>query len=231
MVLKAGVGEGLARAPGSGLPGYGFGERFVDMAVHVLSVGFSIGAVIALMTVAVPDQPAIAILSLAIYGTGLIAVFGFSAAYHLVPKRGWKELLRRLDHATIFVMISGSYTPFALVKMEAGVGHILFAAVWVVALVGVVLKLFFPLRKYRKLAIGLYLGLGWAALATADPLFSTVSVSAMVLLIVGGLLYTVGVIFHVWKRLPYQNAIWHVFVLAAAVCHFVAILGDVALAR
>ncbi len=230
MTLKPGMGEGLARAPGSGLPVYGLGERFVDMVVHVLSVGFAIGAVIALMIVAVPDQPAISILSLAIYSVGLIAVFGFSAAYHMVPKRGWKELLRRLDHATIFVMIAGSYTPFALVKLDAGVGHALFAAVWAVALAGVVLKLFFPLRKYRKLSIALYLGLGWAALTTADPLFSTVSVPAMVLLIVGGLLYSVGVLFHVWKRLPYQNAIWHVFVLAAAICHFVAILGDVALA-
>ncbi len=213
-----------------GFPIYTGPERFADLIVHVLSVAFSLGAVIALMAVAIPDQPAISILSLAIYSIGLIAVFSFSAAYHLVPKRGWKELLRRLDHATIFVMIAGSYTPFALVKLESGIGHLLFAAVWVVALAGVVLKLFFPLRKYRKLSIGLYLGLGWAALATADPLFSAVSVPAMVLLIVGGLLYSVGVLFHVWKRLPYQNAIWHVFVLAAAVCHFVAILGDVALA-
>lgn len=230
MVLKAGVGEGLARIPGSGFPVYTMRERLADMVVHVLSVGFAIGAVIALMIVAIPDQPARSIVSLIVYGIGLMAVFGFSAAYHLVPKRGWKELLRRLDHATIFVMIAGSYTPFALVKMDAGVGTWLLAAVWLVALAGVVLKLFFPLRRYRRLSIGLYLGLGWAALATADPLFSSVSSPAMVLLLVGGLLYSVGVIFFVWKRLPYQNAIWHVFVLSAAVCHFVAILGDVALA-
>lgn len=211
-------------------PEYSLGERLVDGAVHVVSVGFAIGAVIALMVVAIPEASGLALTSLLIYGIGLTAVFSFSAAYHLVPKQGWKELLRRLDHATIFVMIAGTYTPFALVKMGDTVGPWLLAAVWAVASVGVAIKLFLPIRRFRTVSLALYLMLGWAVILTFEPFLAAVSVTAGVLVVVGGALYTIGVGFYLWKSLPYQNAIWHVFVLAAAVCHFVAIFADVALA-
>ena len=211
-------------------PEHSLGERLADGSVHVLSVGFAIGAVIVLMIVAIPNASGLALASLVIYGIGLTAVFSFSAAYHLVPKQGWKELLRRLDHATIFVMIAGTYTPFALVKMGDTVGPGLLTAVWAVALVGVAIKLFLPIGRYRTLSLVLYLAMGWSVIATFEPFIAAVSLTAGILVVLGGALYTIGVAVYLWKGLPYRFAIWHGFVLSAAVCHFVAIFAEVALA-
>jgi len=203
-------------------PEYGLGERIADGIIHVLGVAGSLVAVAILIAIAVSTLPMGVTASLMVYGLAMIAMFGFSAAYHLIPVPDWKLLLRKLDQAAIFIKIAGTYTPFALVKMGGVAGYTLFGVVWAVALSGAAAKLLVqPKRDW--FSVPLYLALGWAGLAAIQPLVMSVPTESLVLLGVGGAIYTVGVLFHIWESLPYQNAIWHLFVLAGTACHFAAV--------
>lgn len=203
-------------------PKYTLGERIADGIIHAVGVTAGLVAVIAMMIVAVPSQPVSTTASLAVYGFAMLAMFGCSAAYHLIPAPGWKPTLRRIDQAAIFLKIAGTYTPFALIKMGGFVGYALLSSVWVIALAGAAGKLLLT-SSWDRTAIALYLSLGWAGLATMQPLAASMSLTPLILLTLGGVLYTVGVIFHLWRTLPYQNAIWHLFVLAGTACHFGAV--------
>lgn len=209
-------------------PDYSLGERIADAAVHALGVSASLVAAVVLLVIAVSHAPPLSVVSLTVYGAGLIAVFAFSAGYHLVRRPRLKAVLRRFDHAAIFVMIAGTYTPFALISIGGRWGFTLLAIVWSVAAFGVVWKLFLPWRLER-LSVALYLAQAWVMVAALEPLTAAVSSSVLMLLAIGGGLYTFGVIFHVWRRLPYHNAIWHALVLIAAACHYTAVLAAVAL--
>ena len=209
-------------------PKYSSRERLADNTVHFVGVIASIAAVATLMGVAVSSLPHITSISLAIYGCGMLIMFVASATYNLMRHTQWREILRRLDHAAIFVMIAGTYTPFSLVKIGGIIGPLLFAVVWIVAIVGMVLKLQNS-RRFDRLLLALYLVQGWAVLVAIGPLVTSISTSALLLLGIGGFLYSVGVIFYLWKKLPFHNAIWHLFVLLGASCHFAAVMGSVAL--
>ena len=187
-------------------------------------VGGAIAAV-ALMVWAGMTLPATSVAALTIYCTGLLAMLWCSGVYHLLPASTWKPVLRRLDHAAIFVKIAGTYTPFAMVKLDGATGMVLLAGVWAVALAGAAAKLILS-ADWDKLAIGVYLALGWSGVVMLQPLVAHVSRGALLLLAAGGIVYSLGVVFFVWERLPYQTAIWHAFVLAGTACHF----GAVALA-
>ncbi|HEX9648051.1 MAG TPA: hemolysin III family protein [Alphaproteobacteria bacterium] len=227
---------GLRREPSGARPGHRLssattfpGERAADRFVHVLGVAASLAAAGALMIVAIANLETLPVLSLAVYATGLAAGFGLSAGYHLVTREALRKTLRRLDHAAIFVLIAGTYTPFALVSIGGPWGHALLAAVWAIALVGIAAKVLLP-GRFERAAIVLYLVQGWAGLAVLNPLVNGVSATTLSLLGAGGVLYTLGVVFHLWRGLRYQTAIWHAFVLVAAACHYVAVLDAVALA-
>lgn len=207
-------------------PQYTLRERVADGCVHIVGVTASLVALTALLVIGVKSQVTLWAASLAIYGCALVAMFGCSAGYHLVIRPRVKEILRRLDHAAIFLMIAGTYTPFVLIKMNDAWGFGLLAVVWTIAAIGIALKLLAP-RYLEGLSIVLYLIQGWAVLAAWQPLVAAVPGWVVVLLITGGALYTVGVVFHLWHRLPYQNAIWHGFVLSAASCHYAAVIGVV----
>ncbi len=166
-------------------------------------------------------MPAAIFIGLIVYSIGLIGMFAASAAYNLVSHAGLKEILRRLDHAAIFVMIAGSYTPFALLVGGAA-GHTLLAAVWAIAAAGVAIKLRFP-RRFDKLSVLLYLAQGWIVLFALNPIIAALPDRALTLLVVGGIVYTLGVAFHLMERLRFHNVIWHIFVLGGAACQFVAI--------
>lgn len=198
-------------------------ERRADLVVHVIGVCGAVGAVAVLLAIAIPTQHPPAILSASVYGSALVATFGLSAAYNLATHSGRKEVLRRLDHATIFVMIAGTYTPFVLISLAGNLGYTMLAIVWLAAIIGIVFKLACPRRFERALVI-YYLMLGWIGLPLAGVLIAVLPVSTLALLVAGGVLYTVGVVFHLWDRLPYQNAIWHAFVLTAAGSHCLAVL-------
>jgi len=203
-------------------PEYGLGERIADGIIHVVGVAGSLIAVAVLVAIAVSTLPLSATASLLVYGLATIAMFGFSAAYHLIPVPDWKLFLRKLDQAAIFIKIAGTYTPFALVKMGGVAGYTLFSVVWTVALAGAAAKLLVqPKRDW--FSIPLYLALGWAGLAAIQPLVMAVPSESLILLGVGGAIYTAGVLFHIWESLPYHNAIWHLFVLVGTACHFAAV--------
>jgi hemolysin III len=208
-------------------PTYTEAEVKADACVHAIGVTAGFIAAITLVTVALMHLPTNAATAVVIYALGMLAMFCFSAAYNLSrgPKR-W--LLRRCDHAAIFIKIAATYTPFAAAKMGGTVGFALLAAVWGIALAGAAAKLIAPAQLGRASYL-LYLVQGWACVFTMQPLLATLSPMAMTLLLVGGALYTVGVVFHLRERLPYHNAIWHGFVLVASACHFGAVLDAVVL--
>lgn len=198
-------------------------ERLIDGAIHGLGVVGSVVAVGFLLHRVTPARDPLTTAAAAAYGGGLVAMVWLSAAYNLVPRLDWKERIRPYDHAAIFLMIAGTYTPFALVALGGAVGFGLFAAVWLTAAAGMALKLLRP-RRWERAALVLYLALGWAGLPLLAPMIAALPAPVLALLGIGGLFYTAGVTFHLWERLPYQNAIWHGFVLAGAGCHFVAVL-------
>ncbi|MGC2397213.1 MAG: hemolysin III family protein, partial [Rhodomicrobium sp.] len=202
-------------------PSYTPLERIADGCVHTVSVLFSLAAAALLLVGAIGVLPAAIFVGLIVYSIGLVGMFAASAAYNLVSHVGVKEILRRLDHAAIFVMIAGSYTPFALV-VGGRAGHMLLAAVWAIAAVGVAIKLRYPWR-FDKLSVLLYLSQGWIVLLALDSITAALSNRALSLLVAGGVVYTVGVAFHLMERLLFHNVIWHIFVLGGAACQFAAI--------
>ena len=200
---------------------YTRGEIAADAVVHALGVGFALigGPILIGLVAAGRDGWTIAAIS--IYVATLIAMFASSAGYNLAPISKVKEALRRLDHSTIYLKIAGSYTPFALISMSGGAGKTLLLMVWLAAGFGIALKLIYP-RRFQILSLVLYLAMGWAAIVIADEVAASVETATMVLLLTAGGLYSVGVVFHVWDKLPFQNAIWHLFVLAATAVLYAA---------
>lgn len=197
-------------------------EYRADRAVHVIGLALAPVAVVALVAAALRDGGPREVGGVVIYGIGLLTMLCCSALYNLrigSPRREW---LRRLDHAAIYVMIAGTYTPFTLLWLPPDWGWAFCAAVWAVAGLGVALKIGWP-RRLERLAVALYLALGWSILLVIDPILASLTATAGTLLLAGGVLYSLGVVFHLWHRLRYQNAIWHSFVLLAAACHFAAI--------
>jgi hemolysin III len=201
-------------------------ERIADNVIHVTGLAAGLTAVLIMMFAALGSLPAASTASLAIYGTGMLAMLGCSAAYHIIPVTGWKGFLRRLDHAAIFLKIAGTYTPFAAIKIGGAAGATLLGTVWSVALFGSAAKMLLA-STWDRLAIPLYLALGWGGIVMVHDLAASATLISLILLGAGGVLYTVGVVFHLWRSLPYQNAVWHAFVLAGTGCHFGAVTSAV----
>ena len=201
---------------------YTSSERLTDGIIHVVGVSSSLIAVSSMLAIASVSLPALSFLSALIYGVGMIAMLSFSAAYHLIRVPRWKNTLRRLDQAAIFLKIAGTYTPFALVKLGGWAGLALLSSVWTIALFGAAAKLMLSSR-WDRLAVILYLSLGWSGLFVWQSLATSISLTALILLGIGGVIYSIGVIFHLWQSLPHQNSIWHLFVLVGTGFHFGAV--------
>lgn len=199
------------------------GARLADACLHALGVASSIAACLVLAR-AMPSPPIpLAAAAIASYAVGLVVMLGCSAAYNLAPAGRSKRILRRMDHAAIFLMIAGTYSPVALLGIGGAWGWSVVGVVWAGALLGAGLKLLAP-GRFERLALAAYLLLGWVGIVAIVPMAEALPPSDLAWLGAGGLLYSLGVVAHVSKRLPYQNAIWHGFVLAAAACHFVVVL-------
>lgn len=161
----------------------------------------------------------------AIFCGSMILLFSVSAAYHWLPRGSTKDLLRRLDHAAIFLFIAGSYTPFMLGSVADAGGMWVLAAVWVIAAFGIVAKCVDRLT-HPVLSTSLYLGLGWISVFVLEPLISSTPPAGVVLLVGGGVLYTLGaIVFHLDERIRYAHFVWHLLVMSASACHFVAVLN------
>ncbi len=198
-------------------------EDVADAVVHVLGVLFAINASLWLLF-HVTGLPVV--VSVSIYCVGLLAMICCSAAYNLMPHhRPSKMMLRRLDHAAIFIMIAATYTPFAVNRLGVTSGAIILSIVWACASFVVVMKLIWP-RRFEWLSLGLYLAMGWVIVAVIQPLSMTLAHVNFWLLMAGGIVYSAGVVFYVVERIPYHKAIWHAFVLTATALQFSSIWGE-----
>ena len=180
------------------------------------------GAVPVLITLALIHGSALHITAFSLYGGSLVLLYATSTLYHAARHPRLKRTFRVLDHAAIFILIAGTYTPIALLTLDGWLRGVMLVAVWSLAITGCVFK-FFCTGRYERLSLALYLGMGWLALVVVKPVMEALPLAAFAWLVVGGLLYTGGVLFYAWQRLPYNHAVWHLFVLAASICHFVAI--------
>ena len=198
-------------------------EHIADGVVHAIGVALGVPAAVAVVLVAVLSNGANGITPVLLYALGLVAMFGCSAAYNVLRTSRLSAWLRRCDHAAIFAMIAGTYTPFTVLGIGGAWSAGLTAIIWTIAGLGIAAKLLQP-RWIEPVSIVLYLALGWIGLVAIKPFIESMSPSTLILLLVGGLIYSAGVIFHVWRRLPYHTAVWHGFVLVAAGVHYAAVM-------
>jgi hemolysin III len=202
---------------------YDRAELIADGIVHGIGVFGGVVAVTVLIVLAAVFASTYEIVSVSVYAAGLLAMLGLSAAYNLWPVSRGKWLLRRLDHSAIYILIAATYTPVFAQLKDRVFAMSLLSGVWSVAAVGIVLKLFFP-GRFDRVSVGLYLAMGWSGLIAYDAGLSSLPQLALWFIVAGGLLYSLGVIFHAWRRLRFQNVIWHCFVLLGAACHYTAVL-------
>ena len=202
---------------------YDRAELIADGIVHGIGVFGGVVAVTVLIVLAAVFASAYEVVTVSVYAAGLLAMLGFSAAYNLWPVSRRKWLLRRFDHSAIYVLIAATYTPIFAQLQDRVFAMSLLAGVWGVAAVGVTVKLMFP-GRFDRLAVGIYLAMGWSGIIAYDAGLSQLPKLAFWLILAGGLLYSFGVIFRAWQRLRFQNVIWHCFVLLGAACHYTAVL-------
>jgi len=215
--------ESVSMTPPPNPPRYTLGEEIANSVIHGLGIVFGIAGLAVLIAFASLRGDAWHIVGCSIFGAALILLYTTSTLYHSIPLPRVKAVLRTLDHAAIFLLIAGTYTPFLLVNLRGPWGWSLFAVIWGLALSGIVLRIARG-RRSPRWAVGLYIGMGWVVLVAIEPLATRVAPGGLWLLLLGGLAYTLGVGFYLWRRLPYHHAIWHIFVLAGSILHFFAIL-------
>jgi hemolysin III len=203
-------------------PRYDATEAAADRVIHIVGVSAAVTAVVWLLASLAPDATVKQVATLLVYSFGLIGMLAASAAYHLTRPGRLKSALRRIDHAMIFVMIAGSYTPFALNALGPGLGVPLCIAVWALAVIGVALKLACPLR-FERVSLALYLGMGWMLLVVIRSFVASLSAEVLLLLLAGGIVYSLGAAVHAAGRLRFHNAMWHAMVLIAAGLHLAAV--------
>jgi hemolysin III len=201
---------------------YSEAEELVNRCTHGIGTALSLVGAIALISLAAQQHDGYRLVSACIYGVATVIFFSISTLYHTVRKPYIRYRLNILDHSAIYLMIAGSYTPFTLVTLRGPWGWALFATVWGLGAVGAVLKSF---TVHRLPIIGplIYLILGWSMVVALKPLSAALATDGLVLLFAGGAAYSIGVVFYFWERLPYNHAIWHLFVLIGSACHFYSI--------
>ncbi|MGC1550021.1 MAG: hemolysin III family protein [Rhodanobacter sp.] len=205
------------------VPRYAHGDELASSVIHGIGILLSIAGLATMVTFAASYGGARAVTASAVYGMSLILLYTASTLYHSVSGEAAKRLLRTFDHIAIFLLIAGTYTPFTLIALSGAWGWSLFGTIWTLALLGSALELGM-LKRYRRFAVLLYVAMGWVGMVAFKPLLAHLQTGGMVLLIAGGAAYTLGVPFYLWRRLPYHHSVWHFFVLAGSVLHFLAVL-------
>ena len=198
-------------------------ELIADGVVHGIGIIAGIVAATVLVVLTAVYATAVDIVAVSIYVAGLLSMLVLSATYNLWPVSPTKWLLRRFDHSAIYVLIASTYTPFIMELKDSVFAIAVLIGVWCVAIFGIVLKLGWP-GRFDRVSVGLYLALGWSGLMLYDAVVAALPIVALWLVLAGGALYSLGVIFHAWRRLRFQNVIWHCFVLLGAACHYTAVL-------
>ena len=203
---------------------YTLKEEIISSIVHGIVVFLSIAITSVLVTLSAVYGNVWSIVSTAIFGASMMLMYMASTLYHAIPFPHAKTILKKFDHIAIYYLIAGTYTPFLLVLMRGTLGWVLFAVIWSLALLGTVLKIVSSGSGTKIWSVSLYLGMGWLVLIASKTLFAVMSKLALVFLVLGGIFYTVGIIFYLWKSKKYTHAIWHGFVLVGTIMHFMAIL-------
>jgi hemolysin III len=202
---------------------YSFGEEVANSVTHGVGWLLSIGGLATLVTYAAITGGALRVTSCAVFGATLVLLYAASTLYHALPGERAKNVFRVLDHSAIFLLIAGTYTPLALVAVGGPWGWSLFGAIWFLAALGVLLNTVAH-GRWRWLSITLYVTMGWLVVIAIRPLVASVSTGVLGLIVGGGIAYTAGLAFYGWRSLPYGHAVWHVFVLAGSVFHYLAVL-------
>ncbi|WP_317041597.1 PAQR family membrane homeostasis protein TrhA [Cyclobacterium lianum] len=198
-------------------------EEFANSITHLIGILFSIVAISLLVVFSVMNGTAIHVLSCSIFGGTILLMYTFSTLYHAISSSRIKPLLRTFDHISIYFLIAGTYTPFLLIGLGGTSGWVYFGIIWGLTLVGLVFKIYYT-HRFSRFSLILYLSMGWLLIFFIRPLMDRLSPDTVLLLAAGGLAYTAGVIFYTNKRMRYAHAIWHLFVLAGTVFHFIAIM-------
>jgi hemolysin III len=202
---------------------YTLGEEIANSLTHGFGIILSITGLVVLMMYTSGSGDMWRIVGCAVFGVALILLYTTSTLYHSIQAANLKSIMRILDHSAIFVLIAGTYTPFTLVNLRGPWGWSLFGIVWGITLLGIIFKITF-LRKWAGISVVLYVLMGWAIVVAIKQMLASVAPTGMLLLLAGGLAYTGGIVFYVWRKLPYSHAIWHVFVMAGSAFHFFAVL-------
>ena len=201
---------------------YTVAEEIVHSLTHGLGIIASIVALAVMVGYAMKGGDIWHITSVSIFGATLILMYSASTLYHSVFHAKAKAFLQRIDHAAIYLLIAGTYTPFLLVSLRDDNVWAMFIGVWLLAVLGVIFE-FIDVKFLKKISLGLYLGMGWLAVFIVGPLIDNLAFGGLVLLVGGGIAYTVGAIFYAWDSLPFNHAVWHMFVIAGSTLHFASV--------
>ncbi|MDE0836981.1 MAG: hemolysin III family protein [Akkermansiaceae bacterium] len=196
-------------------------EELASMVTHAAGMVFSVVALVMMLILSAGDP--LKIVCAAVFGTSLIVLYSSSTLYHIATTHRWKARFQTLDHICIYLLIAGSYTPFTLITLRGPWGWSIFGAVWAMAIGGIFMKTLWKGKKDHWFSTALYLLMGWLIVLAIGPLWRQLPAAGVGWLAAGGLSYTLGVVFFAWNRLPFNHAIWHLFVLTGSVCHVLAV--------
>lgn len=200
-----------------------FREEIFNSITHGIGTLLSIAALVFLVITAAIKGNVWHIVSFSVFGTTLVLLYLSSTLYHSFTKIKLKNLFVRFDHAAIFLLIAGTYTPFLLTALRGAFGWTLFGIIWTVAIAGIVIRSIY-LTRFRKLMVGLYVAMGWMFVVAIGPMMKNLPGISLIFLLIGGAMYSIGVIFYVWRNLKYGHGIWHLFVLAGSIMHFFSVI-------
>lgn len=197
-------------------------EEIAHSITHGIGAILSIAGLVLLIVFSSLSGNPWKIVSVTIFGITMLLMYLSSTIVHSLPVGKWKDIFQIFDHSSIYLFIAGTYTPFLLVHLRSGIGWTLFGVIWGIAIVGIIFKVFF-VKRFLILSTIFYILMGWLIVLVWEPLNQTVHNNGIMLLVIGGILYTIGTIFFIWRKIPYHHVIWHLFVLAGSICHFFAI--------
>ena len=202
---------------------YSYNEEIWNAITHGIGIALAVAALAVLVVFATLHGDVWHIVTFSVYGTTLVILYLFSTLYHSFRDPKLKSIFKVIDHSAIYLLIAGSYTPFTLIALRGTIGWTIFGIIWGLAIIGVVLKVFF-VKRFKIVSTLTYVLMGWMIVVAFNPLLENLSTQGVRWLVLGGVLYSGGAIFYLIKRIPYNHAIFHLFVIGGSVCHFVSIL-------
>lgn len=207
---------------------YTLGEEIFNSVTHGIGSLLSIAGTVVLIVFSAINSDAFAVVSSAIYGASLIILYTMSTLYHSITNVKAKKFFRIMDHNTIFFLIAGTYTPYTLAVLRSALGWVLFGIVWGAAVIGIVLNSI-DLEKFSKISVACYIAMGWVIIIAVKPLMNTMPFVSFVLLVAGGVFYTLGVIFYAIKKVKYFHSVWHIFTVIGSALHYFSVFIAIAL--